>query len=148
MCPELGLSVSNSSICARPSQTFRVTEVPSNSTQVFEPVKGFRRRFRWIFQLPSSKSKSCCPSGSATGCGESAFDVSALDCANTETGFETTSTPQHNKKKIRIDLDAFIAFCPRSSSLNQRFVRASTRARFAPLPRMMDHRVDGLNSAL
>jgi hypothetical protein len=30
----------NSSRLARPSQTFRVTEVPSNSTHVVEPVKG------------------------------------------------------------------------------------------------------------
>ena len=46
MWPAAGLSVSNSSSSARPSQTFRVTEVPSNSTQVVEPVKGCRRRLR------------------------------------------------------------------------------------------------------
>jgi len=35
--------------------------------------------------------------------------LSALDSADTPAGFETKSTPQHKKKKIRTNLDAFIA---------------------------------------
>ena len=46
----VGLSVSNSSKLARPSQTFRVTEVPSNWTQVVEPTRRSWSRDKWIFQ--------------------------------------------------------------------------------------------------
>src|ERR1700751_2412926 len=59
-----GLSSSTSSIMARPSHTLRATKVPSNSTHVFDPVRGCSSRLRWAFQLPSAKSKSCWPSRS------------------------------------------------------------------------------------
>src|SRR5256885_6567317 len=60
-----GLLTSTSSMFARPSQIFRQVEVPSSSTQVLEPVNGCSSLFRWNFQLPMAKSKSCCPSRKA-----------------------------------------------------------------------------------
>src|SRR5580700_6421219 len=78
MCPAAALSVSNCSISA-PSQILRVTDLPSNSTQLFEPVSGCTRRLRWIFQVPVSKSKSRRPSCSVVvGCALAlaAFDFS------------------------------------------------------------------------
>src|SRR5215470_20371241 len=93
MCP-VGPSVSNSSIWERPSHTLRVTEVPSNSTHLFDPVIGFNRRFKWIFQLPSSKSKSCCPSRSELACEE--FAIGAL-CADPGIA-QAAMIRMHNRK--------------------------------------------------
>src|SRR5262249_39667799 len=70
----VGLSTSNSSIWERPFQTLRVTEVPSKSTQVLEPVMGLTSRFRGIFHEPSSKSKSCCPSCFSLVAGGAGFE--------------------------------------------------------------------------
>ncbi len=47
---------------ARPFQILLVTEVPSISVHLVEPVSGCRRRRMCIFHAPKSKSKSCWPS--------------------------------------------------------------------------------------
>src|ERR1035438_3908922 len=44
-----------------------MTTLASISTQVVEPVNGCNRRDICDFQLPISKSKSCCPSLSVPG---------------------------------------------------------------------------------
>src|SRR5215208_6795252 len=63
-----GPPTSSSTRLARPFQTLRTTVVPSYSTQVLEPVKGLTSRDRRVFQVPISKSKSCCPSRSVGVC--------------------------------------------------------------------------------
>src|SRR5271170_6426861 len=69
---------------ARPSQTGRATMVPSNSIQVVEPVRGCCSFFRWTFQAPISKSKSCWPSRSAAACRAGGAAAGAADavCAS------------------------------------------------------------------
>jgi hypothetical protein len=67
-CPAWPSALSSTRL-ARPFQTFHTTVVPSYSTQVVEPVRGRWSRLRWVFQVPISKSKSCCPSRSRS------FDV-------------------------------------------------------------------------
>src|ERR1700722_2813482 len=57
-----GPSASSSTRFARPSHTFRTTEVPRYSTQVADPVSGWTRRRRCVVHVPISKSKSCAPS--------------------------------------------------------------------------------------
>ena len=47
---------------ARPPHSGRTTDVPSYSTQAFDPVKGLVNRLIRAFQTPCSKSKSCWPS--------------------------------------------------------------------------------------
>lgn len=49
---------------ALPFHTFRMTTLASISTQVVEPLNGCNPRDICDFQLPISKSKSCCPSRS------------------------------------------------------------------------------------
>src|SRR5438552_17839565 len=80
-----GLLISTSSMFARPSQIFRQLEVPSSSTQVVEQKNGCSSFFRWNFQLPMAKSKSCCPSRKApyfdaSFVGETACAHVRLDC--------------------------------------------------------------------
>jgi hypothetical protein len=60
-----GPDTSSSTRLALPSQTFRTTEIPSYSAQVFEPVSGAISRLSRVFQVPISKSKSRWPSGRA-----------------------------------------------------------------------------------
>src|SRR5579863_1577284 len=68
MCPE-GPVTSSSRRFARPPQTLRTTDVPSYSTQVFEPLRGWVSLDTWVFQVPISKSKSCAPSRGAGAAG-------------------------------------------------------------------------------
>src|SRR5262249_6281439 len=60
----LGPSTWSSTRLARPFQTLLTTVVPSYSSQVVEPVRGWSKRRRCVFQRPISKSKSCWPSRS------------------------------------------------------------------------------------
>src|SRR5271156_2789688 len=126
MWPDVGLSVSNSSICERPSHILRVTEVPSNSTQVVEPVKGCTNFLRWIFQAPNSKSKSCWPSRSlpaglrgaaactgdairyCQGCARSVKSV-APGCAETRLLCSRTKAA-HSPAKIEMVLSVLVMF--------------------------------------
>src|SRR5216683_7568723 len=70
MCPD-GPSALYSARLARPSQTFLTTETPSISTHVVDPVSGCKRRDECVFQVPKSKSKSCCPFSTAPACSAS-----------------------------------------------------------------------------
>src|SRR5208282_441577 len=95
MWPE-GLSASNSSRFARPSQIARATTVPSNSIQVVEPVKGCTRRFRWIFQVPISKSKSCWPSRGVEACSAGGAGDAVCACDVAEGSREASAHNVHN----------------------------------------------------
>src|SRR5215470_12393326 len=82
----VGLLTSSSPRLARPSHTFRTTEVPSRSTHSFEPVSGRSRRLMCVFQLPNSKSKSCCPSPALSFCAW-IFAVPEFVCPNAGTEY-------------------------------------------------------------
>src|SRR5262249_53949212 len=90
-------SASSSTRLARPFQTLRTTVVPSYSTQVVEPVKGRWRRLRCVFQVPISKSKSCCPSRTLAGAEAAAFAASGFCAANA--GSADSAAARHETRR-------------------------------------------------
>jgi hypothetical protein len=106
-CPS-GLSASSSTRLPRPFHTLRTTLVPSYSIQVVEPVNGWSKRLRWVFQEPISKSKSCCPSRSTRACSRPALARSAFCCARPQMGCNiTTKLPASRPLRICLNIVIF-----------------------------------------
>src|SRR4029453_10410225 len=106
MCPA-GPSASSSTRLARPFQTLRTTVVPSYSTQVVEPIRGWTRRFRWVFQVPISKSKSRCPSRTLAAAGTAGFAASGFWAARAESA--GSAAARHEARRRRRLRETIIA---------------------------------------
>src|SRR5215813_8597904 len=111
----VGLLTSSSPRLARPSHTFRTTEVPSRSTHSFEPVSGRSRRLMCVFQLPNSKSKSCCPSPALSFCAW-IFAVPEFVCAHIHVEYAMTIRPSKSHARRNSFISLFFTSSSGTSS--------------------------------